>query len=201
MIALKKRISVLIVKKLSLIVLKLQERVWREECWWLKTLPRIGQQSFQGWKRHRGPQTLQWGSRGGTSFKRYNLRQKIGLEEKQISIIYFRPLGPELALALANRSAAHVRLANWGQALTDIDMALSAKFAHPNPAKLMERKVKCQQMLGKAISIISFLRHILARYEVREPFHTSFNIQMNKSNPYHRRFLQVCVIALAHVAQ
>ena len=148
---------VLIVIKLSLIVLKLQERVWREECWWLKTFPRIGQQSFQGWKRHLGPQILQWGSRCGASFKRYNLRQQIRLEQKQISIIYIPPLGPELALALANRSAAHVRLANWGQALTDIDMALSAKFAHPNPAKLMERKVKCQQMLGKAISTI--LRH------------------------------------------
>jgi hypothetical protein len=58
------------------------------------------------------------------------------------------------ALALANRSAVHVRLGGqWTKrALTDIEHALDA--GHPSPLKLLERKVSCLETLGKFKQVI-----------------------------------------------
>ena len=51
------------------------------------------------------------------------------------------------ALALANRSAALLRLPGMaGEALADVDAAL-ALGSHPKPGKLEERRAKCVEVL------------------------------------------------------
>ena len=52
------------------------------------------------------------------------------------------------ALALANRSAVHMRQGKKGiqYALADVNRALKA--GHPTPGKLLERKITCLQELG-----------------------------------------------------
>ena len=63
--------------------------------------------------------------------------------------------GDAYALALANRSAVHLRLdgAQWKKrALVDIERAL--RSGHPAPAKLLERKATCLQQLGRHSEVI-----------------------------------------------
>ena len=64
------------------------------------------------------------------------------------------------ALALANRSAVHVRMGGrWVKyAILDIDRAIKA--GHPSPLKLLERKVVCFEELKEYenVSCISYLK-------------------------------------------
>ena len=73
------------------------------------------------------------------------------------ALTYADPLsgGDAYALALANRSAVHLRLEGlkWKKrALIDIERAL--KNGHPSPSKLLERKATCLQQLGRTSEVI-----------------------------------------------
>ncbi len=50
-----------------------------------------------------------------------------------------------LALALANRSAALLRLGRFSEALEDV--ALAMEMGHPNPQRLKERRAICMKAL------------------------------------------------------
>ena len=56
------------------------------------------------------------------------------------------------------------RLYHWQLALRDIDMAERAKVPHPSPLKLMERKAKCQQMLGDPVGAVKTLEDIRSNH-------------------------------------
>ena len=56
------------------------------------------------------------------------------------------------------------RLCHWQLALRDIDMAERAKVPHPSPLKLMERKAKCQQMLGDPVGAVKTLEDIRSNH-------------------------------------
>ena len=56
------------------------------------------------------------------------------------------------------------RLCHWKLALRDIDLAERAKVPHPSPLKLMERKAKCQQMLGDPVGAVKTLEDIRSNH-------------------------------------
>ena len=70
--------------------------------------------------------------------------------------------GDAYALALANRSAVHLKLngAKWKRrALIDIERAL--KCGHPSPSKLLERKATCLQQLGRVSEVINLCFRVI----------------------------------------
>ena len=84
-------------------------------------------------------------------------RDQKALELYTEALTYADPLGKgdAYALALANRSAVHLRFdgAQWKRrALVDIERAL--RSGHPAPAKLLERKATCLQQLGRHSEVI-----------------------------------------------
>ena len=85
---------------------------------------------------------------GNTAFKQKRDQKAIELYTE--ALCHADPNGKDLAygLALANRSAVHMRFGRAGlkRALRDIDLALKA--GHPTPVKLYERKVSCLEDLG-----------------------------------------------------
>ena len=93
---------------------------------------------------------------GNSAFK--SARDRKALELYSEALAYADPNGKDnaYALALANRSAVQVRLGGrWMRyALLDIDRALIA--GHPNPLKIIERKVTCLEELGLFSEVHTF---------------------------------------------
>ena len=65
------------------------------------------------------------------------------------SVICAPEYGPELSLALANRSACLYHQGQYEQCLQDIDLALRFRYPKNLEYKLQQRKAQCLSKLGR----------------------------------------------------
>ena len=72
------------------------------------------------------------------------------LESYNLAVMFARPEGEELGLAIANRSAVLVEMNDPIGALKDIDLALKSNYPASLSSKLNQRRERCEKMVQKS---------------------------------------------------
>ena len=102
-------------------------------------------------------QSLALRNQGNTLFQKKLFNQAVFLYTESVLKAPRTSEGRELALAFANRSAAFFQLKDYNSCLQDIEWALYFGYPEELQYKLLERRGKCLDQLGKQQEAVKYL--------------------------------------------